>query len=56
LQCIRYFTVGWAWGLTALSTRFRSYDLYRTFKVELYYKYYNLIDINSWSEITQKNI
>ena len=31
-------------GLTALSTEFR---LHRTFKVELYYKYYNLIIINS---------
>ena len=41
------------WGLTALSTQFRSY---RTIKIELYCKYYNLIHIISWSKVTYKNI
>jgi len=46
-----FFLVGW--GLTALSTQIRSY---RTFKVKpyQYYKYYNLIEINSCSKITEK--
>ena len=39
------------WSITALSIQFR---LYHAFKVELYYKYYNLISINSWGKITEK--
>ena len=34
-----------------LSTQFRSY---RAFKVEIYYKYKNLRNINSWGKITEK--
>jgi len=42
--------VGWL-ELTALSTQFRSYC---AFKVEIYYKYENLISINSWGKIIKK--
>jgi len=39
------------YSLTALSPKFRSYC---AFKVELYYKYSKLININSWVKITEK--
>jgi len=39
------------WSLTALSMQFRSY---RVFKVELYYKYKDLMRINSSGKIIEK--
>jgi len=41
----------WLKFFTALSTQFRSY---RAFKVELCYKYYNLISINIYGKIIEK--